>query len=138
VIRAAARWLWREFELLVRVVVWIVALGALQALLGCAADVEAFPDESVCVREAEARNAECATVYEFAMLATPFRHVELCVPERYLADAERRHGPSWPSDHERFTRVTQGLVDPLCFWACPGIVGANAFNGSWVPDGGCP
>jgi hypothetical protein len=117
----------------------VIALGFLSCAASCGGHVEAFPDESVCVREAALRGAECAVVYAFAEPAlNDLGHVELCVPERYLEDAERRHGPSWPSDHERFTRVTQGLVAPRCFWACPGIVGANALNGSWVPEGGCP
>lgn len=111
----------------------ILALGVLScsACVG-AAPPEVFPDESICVREAEARGAECATVYAFAQPAlNDLGHVELCVPERYLAEAEAKHGPSWPSDHERFTRITQGLVDPKCFWcASPG---ANAFNGCFVP-----
>lgn len=107
----------------------ILALGFLSCA-ACAADVEAFPDESLCVREAEARGAECAVVYEFAMLATPERHVEKCVPDRFLEDAERAHGPSWPSDDERFTRYTRGLIDPPCFWGGVGP-GCNAYDGCW-------
>lgn len=58
-------------------------------------------------------------------------HVEKCVPERYLLDAQRMHGAAWPSDHERFAKYTLGLVDPPCFWcAAPG---ANALDGCWVP-----
>lgn len=116
-----------------------VVIGALATCVvlamtpGCAATdhVEIAPDEDLCEREAALRGAECATVYAFAEPAdNELGHVEKCTPERYLVDAQRRHGIAWPSDSDRFTDITKGLVDPKCFWCIS--PGANAYDGCWL------
>jgi hypothetical protein len=108
-----------------------LAIIVLVACVDEARDAIPAADESVCEQLAAERGAECATVYQFAMLTDrPLRHVELCVPERYLEYAERMHGHAWPSDDERFRPYALAGVDPPCFWGGDGP-GCNAFDGCW-------
>jgi hypothetical protein len=96
-------------------------------------------DESLCERLAAARGAECATVRQFAMRTADFhRNLEFCVPDRLVDAAELEHGPSWPSDDERFKPYAYAGIDPPCFHACPGVVGSNAFDGPYCPVNGVP
>lgn len=117
----------------------LVAL-AVSCLTASEVDTPDISDgKNICQREAEKRGAECATVYAFAQpWPNPLGHWEMCTPERYLEEAQQMHGVAWPSDDARFEQFTQGFVDPPCFWACPAIIGANAYNGAYVPIGGCP
>lgn len=100
------------------------------ALAACTAAEHVDPERDRCEIEAELRGAECAVVYQFAApYPNELGYVELCVPERYLDDAQARYGVAHPSESPRFEQYTHGLVDPPCFWcASPG---ANALNGCW-------
>lgn len=122
----------------------LLAIAAGVLLLACVHQVaDAVPagDESLCDRLAAERGAECATVRQFAKWVTtewPYRHLELCVPDRLVDAAELEHGPSWPSDDDRLQPYAYAGVDPPCFYACPGIVGGNALDGTYCPTKGVP
>ena len=107
----------------------LIALAACTTVDRIDDHVDVNPDQDRCEIEAALRGAECAVVYEFARQSrSHLGNVELCVPARYLGAAEIENGPSWPSDDERFTKYTHGLIDPPCFWVCPAVVGCNAFD----------
>lgn len=121
-------------------------LVATELVAGCAEleNVEPSSDTSLCERLKPA-GSECATVYEFAEPASnELGHVEMCVPDRYLEEAESLHGLARPSTDPRFTKYTDGLVRPPppfppCWWQCPATVeGCNAYDTCYVPIGGCP
>jgi hypothetical protein len=114
----------------------VFAFGLLYATLvsGCAAveSIEPSSDTSACERLSP--TGECATVYAFAEPAdNELGHVELCVRERDLDQAQSQHGIAWPSDSERFAKYAAIGIDPPCFWCCTGDCGrgANAFNGTF-------
>lgn len=111
----------------------LLAIGAGIAAFGCVQEAgEHVPagESSACEQLAAERGAECATVRQFAMRVDyPPRPVELCVPDRFIEDAEQAHGISWPSRDDRFRPYAAVGVDPPCFWcASPG---ANALDGCW-------
>lgn len=114
-----------------------IVLGAwLLACVHQATDVIPAGDESLCEQLAADRGAECATVRQFAQRTADFsRNLEFCVPDRLVDAAEAEHGHSWPSEDERFQPYTLAGVEPPCFYACPGIVGGNAFDGPYCPAG---
>ncbi len=120
-------------------IAWLsgVAHGALLTVLfaivvttcsGCSTDVDIPATPGIELGEAycAAYHAPCGHVYEFLATAdNELGHVELCVLDEDLADAERAWGPSMLSTHPRFNDGN------LCLLRCDGGKGCNALSGCW-------
>lgn len=120
---------------------WLMAL----VMAGCGSDPQVMftPDAGRAVSpmtrdECEARvqelgnyGAMCATVYAFdAPAANPLGHVEGCVPDVYLDEAQAKYGPAHPSTDPRFA----GVAMPPCIWTCPEVVDCNAYDSCLCPS----
>jgi hypothetical protein len=86
-------------------------------------------------REMAGYGAVCATVYMFdAPADNPLGHVEGCVPEIYLDEAQAKYGAARPSNDPRFA----GDAEPPCIWTCPEVVDCNAYDSCLCPGPAAP